>query len=100
MNRYLEAHAAGREAFWHGLPIWANPLTGDSARDWTAGWKHGLVELASRCGDQDIPGVDDSEELHRLLDRYRPEDVAPVRRPRRPTTNKVKVSKSAKALLY
>ena len=29
----LEPRAAGREAFWRGRSVWANPLVGDAARD-------------------------------------------------------------------
>ena len=70
----LEPSAAGREAFWTGRPIWANPLTGADARAWREGWNQGLAEFAASTGQSALP----TKALHRrtLLMKYRPEDVA------------------------
>ncbi len=46
----LEPSAAGREAFWTGRPIWANPLTGADARGWREGWNRGLAEFSDCTG--------------------------------------------------
>jgi hypothetical protein len=81
-NDYTEARAAGREAFWHGRPIWANPLIGGPARDWTAGWKRGATELAARRSESKLPTS--ASELRQLLTLHRPDDVAPPPRQPRP----------------
>ena len=100
MNTYIEARASGREAFWHGCPIWANPLTGESAREWTDGWKRALVELNARSGRRVLPAAsNDSAEWAALLALYRPDDVAPVRRQRR-TMNRPRATRRARELLY
>jgi hypothetical protein len=77
-----EPEAAGRDAFWLDRPIWTNPLTGGPAREWTAGWKRGAAELEARRGGLALPTSASARQ--RLLNRYRPEDVAtPVRQERR-----------------
>ena len=65
--------AAGRESFWSGRPIWANPLTGEPARQWTAGWKIGLGELRDRCGEDVEPAACPTTWLA-LVRRHRPND--------------------------
>ena len=78
----LEPSAAGREAFWTGRPIWANPLTGADAREWRKGWTRGLAEFSACTGHPALP----TRALGRrhLLTKHRPGDVAlpfpPVRR--------------------
>ena len=64
--------AAGREAFWSGQPIWANPLTGEPARQWTAGWKAGLSELRAQCGEDIVPPADCTPAWQALVRRNRP----------------------------
>jgi hypothetical protein len=78
---YMEAHASGHEAFWHGRPIWANPFVGVPAREWTAGWKRGAAEFDVLNGGQ--APTSDGDRM-RLLKRHRPLDVAemPQRRGR------------------
>ena len=44
-SSYIEPRAAGHEAFLRGLPVWANPLMGATAREWTAGWKQAQAEV-------------------------------------------------------
>ena len=70
----LEPSAAGREAFWTGRPIWANPLTGADAREWREGWNQGLAEFTASTGQSALP----TKALLRrnLLMKYRPDDVA------------------------
>lgn len=81
---YLEARARGREAFWHGRPIWTNPFTGERARDWTAGWKQALVELSIRRGGRVLTAsTTESAAWQTLLALYRPPDVAAAPRQRK-----------------
>ena len=70
----LEPSAAGREAFWTGRPIWANPLTGADARGWREGWNQGLAEFAASTGQSALPAK--ALQRRNLLMKYRPEDVA------------------------
>ena len=95
---YLEPYAAGREAFWHGRPIWANPLTGNAAREWTDGWKKGFGELVARTGEIALPSS--AAEMRVRLAAHRPDDIPPEQRERKPTQNKVKPPKNAKAIWY
>jgi len=80
----LEPSAAGREAFWTGRPIWANPLTGADAREWQKGWNHGLAEFSTCTGHPALPTK--ALERRHLLTKHRPGDVTlpwrpqPVRR--------------------
>jgi hypothetical protein len=84
LHNEQEPQAAGRDAFWLGRPIWTNPLTGGPAREWTAGWKRGVAELEALRGGLALPTSDKVRQ--RLLDRYRPEDVAtPGRREQGPS---------------
>lgn len=70
----LEPAAAGREAFWTGRPIWANPLTGADARDWREGWNQGLGEFSASTGQTALPAR--ALQRRHLLTKYRPEDIA------------------------
>ena len=70
---YLEPAAAGREAFWRGRPIAANPLIDGPAREWANGWKAARTELTAQSG-QDVWTIGREERL-RLLRTYRPVDV-------------------------
>src|SRR4029077_8969550 len=56
----LLPQAMGRDAFWQGRPIWANPFAGDPARQWSAGWHSGVAELRARSGKEELPSPDDS----------------------------------------
>jgi hypothetical protein len=69
----LNPDAAGVEAFWDGRPIWANPLTGEPARQWAAGWKTALRDLTARCGDIDPSISEDSMKWLALLRANRPD---------------------------
>ena len=69
----LEPSAAGREAFWTGRPIWANPLTGADARAWKEGWNQGLAEFAASTGHEALPAR--ALERRHLLMKYRPQDI-------------------------
>jgi hypothetical protein len=42
----LEPAMRGLYAFRLGQPISANPLIGQAAREWTAGWKRGLAQVS------------------------------------------------------
>jgi hypothetical protein len=68
-----EPNALGREAFWKGRPIWANPLVGHAARAWTAGWRQGLAELTTHSGQTDLP--ESGAERRHLLTRHLPPDI-------------------------
>lgn len=70
----LEPSAAGREAFWTGRPIWANPLTGADAREWREGWNQALAEFGACTGHSALP-TRPLERRH-LLMKHRPEDIA------------------------
>ena len=90
-NSDLEARAQGRNAFWRGRPIWTNPLTGEAAREWTAGWKQALGELSRRRGGRMLSAsATEKAEWHALLTLYRPDDVEPIPSVRR-TANKAAV---------
>ena len=67
----LLPQALGRDAFWLGRPIWANPLTGESAREWAAGWHAGLVDLRRRCGEETLPDADGSPAWQALVRAHR-----------------------------
>jgi hypothetical protein len=69
----LEPRATGREAFWRGRSIGANPLVGDAAREWRDGWCQGLVDFAARTGQSALPSS--ARERQRLLNSHRPEDI-------------------------
>ena len=56
----LLPHATGRDAFWSGRPIWANPLTGEPARAWAEGWHAGLEDLLTQCDQVELPAPDGS----------------------------------------
>lgn len=78
MKLAVNPDAAGRDAFWMGRPIWANPLTGDPAREWTAGWKRAHDELTTRCGQDVVTASAANRAAWRtLLRAYRPNDVLP-----------------------
>jgi hypothetical protein len=84
-----EARADGRDAFWHGRPIWTNPLTGDAARAWTDGWKRALANLSHRL-ERVVPATAaEQADWQSLLALYRPADVTP--RPRRRTSRRASV---------
>jgi hypothetical protein len=68
--------AAGRESFWSGRPIWANPLAGEPARQWTAGWKAGLAELRAQCGEDVDPAASATTWLA-LVRKHRPNERHP-----------------------
>ena len=70
----LEPSASGREAFWTGRPIWANPLTGADARGWREGWIRGLAEFSACTGYSALPAR--ALERRHLLLKHRPDDVA------------------------
>jgi hypothetical protein len=42
----LEPAMRGLYAFRLGQPVSANPLIGQAAREWTAGWKRGLAQVS------------------------------------------------------
>ena len=67
----LLPHATGRDAFWLGRPIWANPLTGEPARNWAAGWRAGLEELRKQCGQGELPTPDGSAAWQALIRAHR-----------------------------
>jgi hypothetical protein len=75
----LEPSAAGREAFWTGRPVWANPLTGTDAQEWRRGWNQGLAEFAASTGQAALPAK--ALQRQHLLMKYRPEDLAVPMRP-------------------
>ena len=90
-NDDLEASAQGRIAFWRGRPIWTNPLTGEAAREWTAGWKHALGELSSRRGGRMLSAsATDNAEWHTVLALYRPDDVQAIPSNRRTVKKRVR----------
>jgi hypothetical protein len=61
LHRELDAHAQGGKAFWNGRPIWTNPLTGGSAREWAAGWKQALGELSRRVSGRILAAAESTE---------------------------------------
>ena len=67
----LLPQARGRDAFWLGRPIWANPLTGDPARQWSAGWHEGFSELQRQCGESNLPDADGSPAWQALVRAHR-----------------------------
>jgi hypothetical protein len=79
-----EPAASGRDAFWAGKPVWANPYVGAAARSWKSGWVSGQAELVQRAGDPALSASDG--ERKRLLLAYRPEDITPRPAPRRSRT--------------
>ena len=98
-DRELDAHAQGRRAFWNGRPIWTNPLTGGSAREWVAGWKQALGELSHRFKGR-ILSAAESDEWDTVLALYCPDDVSPTpdnRKPRR-STGKPAATRQARSL--
>jgi hypothetical protein len=72
----LEPLALGRYAFWRGRPITVNPLVGPAAREWAAGWRRGLTELAACLppDQQDVQSLPAAVQ-DRLLRRHCPNDV-------------------------
>ena len=72
-RNYLEPRASGREAFWRGRPISANPLIGGPAREWTSGWISAQAELIARSG-QDPWALSRPERL-KLLREHCPADM-------------------------
>jgi hypothetical protein len=68
-----EPTSAGREAFWEGRPVWANPLTGVAARAWKAGWTQGQTELSTRAGESAL--TTSADEFRKLLRQHRPADI-------------------------
>ena len=68
----LLPQALGRDAFWLGRAIWANPLTGESAREWAAGWHAGLADLQRRCAAEALPDADGSPAWLALVRAHRP----------------------------
>lgn len=98
LDRELEAHAQGRKAFWNGRAIWTNPLTGGSAREWAAGWKQALGELAHRFRGR-ILSAAESNEWGTVLALYCPDDVSPASEPRKKRrSNKLVATRQAKFL--
>ena len=98
-HRELEAQTQGRKAFWNGRAIWTNPLTGGSARDWTAGWKQALGDLAARFNGR-ILSAAESTEWNTVLALYCPDDVDPTprRRAKRPTIKPAQTLAPANAI--
>jgi hypothetical protein len=93
---HWEARARGRESFWHGRPLWTNPLTGRDAREWTRGWQDGLADLSRRRGLILSASAAETAEWHALLVLYRPADVMPT--PRRRRAIGPKVSRATRAM--
>ena len=67
----LLPQAIGQDAFWLGRPIWANPFTEESAREWAGGWQAGLAELRRRCANEALPEADGSPAWQSLVRAYR-----------------------------
>jgi len=74
----LLPHAAGHDAFWSGKPIWVNPLMGERAREWAAGWRQGLDELCRRCGNKSMPTADGSQAWRVFIRAHRHSVVRPT----------------------
>ena len=72
-NDAQEPAAAGREAFWIGRPVWANPFIGVAARAWKTGWIDGQAELAMLAGEAAF--TESEAEQERLLELHRPQDI-------------------------
>jgi hypothetical protein len=75
----LEPSARGRFAFWQGRTIADNPLTGAPAREWLAGWRRGLAELAACLppDERDVQALPAAVQ-RRLLREHCPDDVPPL----------------------
>ena len=81
-----------------GGAIHGGRLTGNAAREWTDGWKKGFGELVARTGEIALPSS--AAEMRVRLAAHRPDDIPPEQRERKPTQNKVKPPKNAKAIWY
>ena len=66
-NNLYTARHRGRQSFWQGRAIYANPFVGDAADEWRIGYRDGAAEYATATKARKSPET---------LAQFRPIDMA------------------------